>query len=331
MKLSYNVTGAERKTLVGAISSELNLPTRYLGMPTAAYMIGEYTIDKTGVVTGPDNRDLVADLQGLHSFIPVTEAYDTPVLEIGDLPAFEDLVLTEEEELGLGQQRRDPSGEDGMQASDVPESESRIYQVELSDPDCPDRMEVFRADDDEDAIREAYEYVVGDVVVLELNELDEDYNFLRSVDLTLDTARLVIEMPLDGFTPEKLDNLARLVSAKASLLKAALGVDDLRIQQTGDTLRFPWFSDGLDADTVKAYATLVGMICAAAKGKQRVTAREKDPANKKYAMRCWLLSLGFIGEEYKTSRKILLSKLDGSSSFKNGTLSKIDEGTVAEQ
>ena len=36
-------------------------------------------------------------------------------------------------------------------------------------------------------------------------------------------------------------------------------------------------------------------------------------------MRCWLLSLGFIGDEYKTARKILISKLEGSSSYKAGT------------
>jgi hypothetical protein len=42
MKISYNLTGAERKALVGAISQVLNAPTKYLGMPTAAYAIGGY-------------------------------------------------------------------------------------------------------------------------------------------------------------------------------------------------------------------------------------------------------------------------------------------------
>ncbi len=36
MTLSYNVTGQERKSLVGAISKALNTKTTYLGMPTAA-------------------------------------------------------------------------------------------------------------------------------------------------------------------------------------------------------------------------------------------------------------------------------------------------------
>lgn len=54
MKLSYNVTGAERKSLVAAISEELNAPTKYLGAPTFAYEIGDYHIDKAGTLTGPD-------------------------------------------------------------------------------------------------------------------------------------------------------------------------------------------------------------------------------------------------------------------------------------
>ncbi len=37
MQLSYNVTGQERKSLVGAISMKLNAKTTYLGMPTATY------------------------------------------------------------------------------------------------------------------------------------------------------------------------------------------------------------------------------------------------------------------------------------------------------
>lgn len=40
--------------------------------------------------------------------------------------------------------------------------------------------------------------------------------------------------------------------------------------------------------------------------------------NDKYAFRCFLLRLGFIGSEYKTERKILLRNLTGSSAFRNG-------------
>lgn len=134
---------------------------------------------------------------------------------------------------------------------------------------------------------------------------------------TNDGDELVIEMPLTGFTPEKLDNLAKLVTAKESLLKAALGAEDLPIQQTENTLRFPWFKGNLDIDSVHTYTTLITKLCETAKEKQRVSAKEREVDNPKYAMRCWLLSLGFIGDEYKVSRKILLKNLSGSSAFKS--------------
>jgi hypothetical protein len=104
-------------------------------------------------------------------------------------------------------------------------------------------------------------------------------------------------------------------------LKAALGTEDLPIKQTVDTLQFPWFrgEGATSGEHADAYANLVSLLCKTAIEKKRVTAKEKDaPDNPKYAMRCFLLSLGFIGDEYKTARKILLSRLEGNSSWKNG-------------
>lgn len=127
-----------------------------------------------------------------------------------------------------------------------------------------------------------------------------------------DKDRLVIEVPLDGFTPDKLENLNKLIEAKAPLLKAALGIENLFIQVNADTLAFPWFEGELDGDTVKAYTILIEKICKAAKEKRRVTAKERAVVNFKYEMRTWLNSIGFIGDEYKAARKLLLSKLEGS-------------------
>ena len=39
--------------------------------------------------------------------------------------------------------------------------------------------------------------------------------------------------------------------------------------------------------------------------------------NEKYAFRCFLLRLNMNGKEYKKDRAILLSRLSGSSAFKN--------------
>lgn len=49
-----------------------------------------------------------------------------------------------------------------------------------------------------------------------------------------------------------------------------------------------------------------------------VTLKDKPVDNEKYAFRCFLLRLGFIGEEYKEARKILLKNLTGNGAWKNG-------------
>ena len=62
-----------------------------------------------------------------------------------------------------------------------------------------------------------------------------------------------------------------------------------------------------------------------AKEAKRVTATEKPADNEKYAFRCFLLRLGFIGNEYKTYRKILLKNLTGSAAFKSGAKKVTEE------
>ena len=59
-------------------------------------------------------------------------------------------------------------------------------------------------------------------------------------------------------------------------------------------------------------------LCEMARTQKRITAKEKEVDNEKYAFRCFLLRLGFIGEEFKAERKILLRNLTGSSAFKCG-------------
>ena len=98
MKINYNVTGPKRKMLVAAVSQELNAPTKYLGAPTFAYEIGEYYIDKNGMLEGKDNPGLVADLCGLHDFKAITEEYESPLPQAKPIP--EDIHIPYEAALG---------------------------------------------------------------------------------------------------------------------------------------------------------------------------------------------------------------------------------------
>ena len=124
---------------------------------------------------------------------------------------------------------------------------------------------------------------------------------------------LTVSIPLDKV---KVGNLTALVDAKAGLIRKALGVQDLRIDVDEEKVSFPWFSCNLDADTVQAYTQFIEALCKMSANQKRVQAKEKQVENEKYAFRCFLLRLGFIGDEYKQTRKILLKNFDGSSAFR---------------
>lgn len=123
---------------------------------------------------------------------------------------------------------------------------------------------------------------------------------------------LTIEMPADKVNT---GNLQKLLDAKGALIRKALGIDNLAFEIHEDRVSFPWFIDPAP-DYALAYTQFIAAICKMSTEQKRITARVREVDNEKYAFRCFLLRLGFIGEEFKQSRKILLSNLDGSSAFK---------------
>ncbi len=251
MKINYNVTGSSRKSLVNAISQELNAPAKYLGAPTFAYEIGAYRMDKNGLLEGEDNPGLVADLCGLHGFKAISEEYDTPL----------------------------------SQAEDVPDGVLIPHEAALGGSFSPYK----------------------DYQEPPLNSLTESAESLS----------LTIEMPMEGFTEASIDNLKRLVKSKEVLIKKALGTYSLPIDISEERISFPWFTGPKEAEEIKAYTHFISALCEMAKTQKRVNSTEKTVENEKYAFRCFLLRLGFIGSEYKSERKILLANLTGSSAFKN--------------
>ena len=70
---------------------------------------------------------------------------------------------------------------------------------------------------------------------------------------------------------------------------------------------------------VQHYSQLIAGLCSIARTQKRVTSKEKQVENEKFAFRVFLIRLGFIGNEYKTTRKILLKNLSGNSAFRDGT------------
>ena len=206
MELNFHVTGSDRKRLVTAMAELLHCEVQYLGVPSCAYRVGDFLVEKTGVVRFGDSVD------------------DNLLRQ-----------LTQKLE-----------------------------------------QEGFSAD-----------AVTG----------------------------LAIQMPMPD--QAALVNLYALVEAKGSLIKKALGVEDLPIHRLEDRLEFPWFPADAEPEEVKTYLHFVTALCDLAKSQKRVSSREKPVENEKYAFRCFLLRLGFIGSEFKAERKILLRNLTGSSAFKS--------------
>lgn len=235
MKIHYNRTGAQRKELVKAISNITGEKAKYLGMPSCAYQIGPFHLDKSGTVEYDENE----------------------VPQIGQ-------IILELMAAGFNGEMEDMTSEGTVK---IPQQEPQ-----------------------------------------EAHSEEEKENAME----------LTISIPYEGFDEISLQNLDNLVKAKGSLIKKALGVEELPIKVQGEEIKFPWFKTTLDNDETVIYTTFISKLAEMAKNQKRINAKEKEVTNEKYAFRCFLLRLGLIGNGYKPHRKLLLSKLEGSSAFKAG-------------
>lgn len=137
-----------------------------------------------------------------------------------------------------------------------------------------------------------------------------------STDAEADTYDFCIELPEETLTDTARANLDRIIESKGNLLRKALGTEQLTYEIADGKVRFPWFHISGSSEEVTAYTQLVTALVEMAKNSKRITAKERTVDNEKYAFRCFLLRLGFIGDEFKKDRKILLKNFEGSSAFR---------------
>ena len=129
---------------------------------------------------------------------------------------------------------------------------------------------------------------------------------------------LTISLPRTFLTETGRKNLDALLASKGKLIQKAFNIEKATYTLTEETIKFAWFHGKIAEDTVRAYTDFISKLCEMAQKQKRAVAKEKPTENEKYAFRCFLLRLGMIGDDYKTSRKILLQNLTGSSAFKCG-------------
>lgn len=129
-------------------------------------------------------------------------------------------------------------------------------------------------------------------------------------------ALLEIQMPREIFSEKGIENLKRLVHAKGDLIKKVIGIDELPINIEEEIIGFPWFPLKGNPDEVEHHEKFIEALCRMAINQKRVTAKAVKSENEKYDFRCFLLRLGFIGDEHRAFRRYYLRNLSGNAAFK---------------
>lgn len=145
------------------------------------------------------------------------------------------------------------------------------------------------------------------------------------------TEKFCIHIKRSDLEAAALDRFTKLIDSKSTLLKKVLQATDLPVHVEDERISLAWFDAESNEAELKAYRQLVNQLVNMAQNSKRITAKDKESNNEKYTFRCFLLRLGFIGEEFKDARKILLRNLEGNSAFLKGAPKHGTPTTPSEQ
>ena len=297
MTVNYNVTGARRKEMTKVISTALGGWTvEYLGVPSCSYRVGDFEINRHGALIFDDRTDS-------EEVENVLEALAQAGFECETAPDAEN---DEEEQPVSTSQFAGPY--------EMPWDED-CNQKEMTE----EEMAAAMAEQDRLIAEAAAQQAEREP---QAEEQAEDFVDQLSVSLPND---------LDEHARHNLD---AVLAGKATLFKAAFQTESLAYDEDEKKLTFPWFrysSQESMTDETNAYMLFLSKLVAYAKEAKRVTVKDKAVANPRYAFRCFLLRLGFIGQEYKAARKILMRNLTGNSSWKDGHRKEAAQDEVSEQ
>ena len=198
---------------------------------------------------------------------------------------------------------------------------------------------------------EKCELVTPVLTYADIETLQELVRQLRHAGAKSDAGRgcgVHIHIGAKGHTPQSLRNLANIMAGHEGLIAEALDLDRGRMSRynrsahyndswyhmlnyhatfTKATVEFRLFQfdapadgkrNGLHAGQLKGYIQFCLLLSQMAKEVKSASPKPQQHENPKYAMRTWLLRLGFIGDEFKTAREVLTRRLSGDASFRNG-------------
>ena len=154
-------------------------------------------------------------------------------------------------------------------------------------------------------------------LILQLRERGFQDDAEVTEEVPVQQEKLTIAIPKESLTDTALENLQKIIANKQTLFQRAFRTDSTEVEITEEKINFTWFPYTTDSDEIAAYTQFISRLCDMARDAKRVSSKPTETDNDKYAFRCFLLRLGFIGKEYKTARKILLRNLTGNSAFRS--------------
>lgn len=285
MSINFRVTGKERKALVEALSEITFSEAAYAGAPTFAYRVGDYTVDKNGVIFYPPTLAqeavaLVVDKLKERGFTPEGEAH-------ADLP---------EEDAPAEIPAETPDVAPEAAALAQPEAEAMEAAEGAKTPDTAEEAEAAPADPDESADTQKDTPAVAEA---------EDN-------------KLTVSIPRKTLSDDALERLKLIISNKEVLFKRAVIADALPIEVTEKEIAFPWFTlTGVDGEAA-AYAQFITALCQMASEQTRILDKPYDGDNDRFAMRIFMVRLGMKGAEFALARKLMMRHLTGNSGWRYG-------------
>lgn len=290
--MNYTLNIDNRKNLVKKIEELTGLKSHYTMMPRCAYEIGAFTVEKDGSLTVADDAD--------------QNVIDALLAEQMIVPASSD--------------------EDEPETAAPAVSDEDYVEIDVTIISDTDEL-------DETAAEEA-----------QPEQSDQpDSGFPLNTE---------IGFPLTDHTVQSLTNLICMIHSRGALISKATGgefyadqtlVDDIAghnfrstheliafireweetnpelqgIRFADDKLIFSGFGAATDAEHVQTFMKLAAAMNKMAITQKRVQAKDVVDSNEKYAMRIWLVRIGFGGAEYKADRRILMEHLTGHTAFRN--------------
>ena len=152
---------------------------------------------------------------------------------------------------------------------------------------------------------------------MDTSDLVEVATVLTALNTAELTAKEALLITMHGISESQASILGSVIKSKETLLKKALQTNEfLTVKYEDEEATLPFFTATLEPDKVSAYLTLAIKLAEFAKTLKYTSAVDRAVDNEKYTFRCFLLRLGFIGEEYKTERKLLLAPMEGNGAYK---------------